>query len=283
MQETTASEAWQKKAGQSWVEQQERMDVQLQALGQVGIERLAPATAERILDVGCGTGQTTLELAKRVGPSGRVVGLDISEPMLNTARARAMAAQLEQVECLLADAATVALGEGFDALFSRFGVMFFDAPVAAFRNLHQCLATSGRLVFVCWQPLELNEWASVPLAAVQALAPNQAMPPLLDATKPGPFYFSEPAFIRDVLSQAGFREIEITPHEASSHFGAAATVAEAADYAMLIGPSARFIAETEPELKPQFHAALTRAFEPYLTAKGVWLPARTFVVAAIAS
>jgi ubiquinone/menaquinone biosynthesis C-methylase UbiE len=142
---------------------------------------LCPGEGEHIIDIGCGCGQTSLALAARVRPTGSVVGVDISEPMLDVALRRPRSADLQVVFRKL-DAQTGDLGHGFfDAAFSRFGVMFFSDPVVAFANIRASLKLDGRLAFVCWRPLDENPWMQAPLQAALPLLPPVAPPdPRLD-------------------------------------------------------------------------------------------------------
>src|SRR5215831_14059304 len=199
---------WNGAAGDIWVAQQERIDRQLESLGRVAQAALAARPGERILDVGCGSGQATVEIGDAVGPSGRVVGLDVSMQLLGAARQRNFPAQ---VSFLHADAQTHRFDEPFDAVFSRFGVMFFSDPVAAFANLRRALAPSGRLAFVCWRPLELNPIMTVPITAAARYLPPLPAPPPPDA--PGPFSLADEARLRTILETAGFRSLRLTPHD----------------------------------------------------------------------
>src|SRR6266850_2472283 len=175
---------WNEQGGPRWVQRQQQLDAQINPLGLVAMQRAEIRPGERALDVGCGCGQTTLELAQRVGASGSVLGIDISQPMLTRARERQQELGIKNLEFLHADAQTYSFErERFDLIFSRFGVMFFDDPAAAFANLRTALRSAGRLCFLCWQTLEKNEWARVPfLAATRHVQPPA--PPAPDA--PGP-------------------------------------------------------------------------------------------------
>jgi ubiquinone/menaquinone biosynthesis C-methylase UbiE len=147
----------------------EQLERQIEPLGLEAIRALAPAPGERILDVGCGCGQTSLELASRVTAVGAVIGPDISVPMLEVARARPVSADAAVPDFRQVDAQTGDLGEGvFDAVFSRFGVMFFSDPVAAFTNLRKALKPGGRLAFVCWRPFQENLWMRAPMEAASS-------------------------------------------------------------------------------------------------------------------
>jgi SAM-dependent methyltransferase len=263
------------------VQLQARTDAQLEPVGRLALDGLRAQPGERVLDVGCGTGQTSVELARRVAPTGRVVGVDIAEPMVAAARQRAQEAGADNLELVLADAAVQTFDAPFDAIHSRFGVMFFSDSVAAFTHLHAQLKPTGRMAFVCWQALEVNDWALVPMTAVHRLVPHQPLPALMQPGFPGPFFFSDPDFVRQVLADAGFQHVEITPHEQPIHLGATMTLGEAVDFSMQIGPAARLIADADPTLQPTFREALTSAFAPYATAEGVWMTARTLVVTCV--
>src|SRR5262249_9342980 len=157
---------WNEKSGPKWVTEQARLDRMIAPFGAEARTALAPKAGEHIVDVGCGCGETSLQLGRHVTASGGVHGVDISQPMLARARQRAAAAGHAHVRFTPADAQTHAFPcEGADAIFSRFGVMFFADPVAAFANLRQALRSDGRLAFVCWQPMPANPWMAVPLMA----------------------------------------------------------------------------------------------------------------------
>ncbi|MCR5880984.1 class I SAM-dependent methyltransferase [Phenylobacterium sp. J367] len=145
---------------------------------------LAPSAGERLLDIGCGAGETTIELAERVQPGGAVVGLDISRPLLEAARARAAPSGVEFIE---ADAQTHAFPPGsFDGVFSRFGVMFFADPVAAFTNIRRALKSGGRLAFVCWRAAAENPVMTTPMAAAAHLLPPLPRKPIPRRRGPSP-------------------------------------------------------------------------------------------------
>lgn len=271
---------WQDAAGRRWAELQERTDAQLDPLGRALLERVKPRPGERALDVGCGAGQSTLELAELVGPPGTVVGVDVSEPLLTRAKERVKAAGLSNIELVLANAATLALEPPVDLIFSRFGVMFFEQPVTAFAHLRALLVAGGRLGFVCWQALELNPWAHAPLTAVRGLRPEHPLVELLQPGKPGPFAFSDAAVVERILGDAGFRDVSVVPNEIEVALGGARTLAEAVDYTLQIGPAARFVADAGLEADPRVRDALSAALAPYAGERGVFVPARTLLVTA---
>jgi SAM-dependent methyltransferase len=276
---TTPEVLFSERAGLAWVRLQERTDAQVGPPGSAAMAKLPLAAGQRVLDVGCGCGQTLLQLAAAVGPSGHVLGVDVSPPMLG--RAREVVEGHPEIELVLSDAQTHAFAPAsFDAMYSRFGVMFFTDPHAAFANLRGALKPGGRLAFVCWQAMARNPWAAEPLAAVKRLIPEQKLPDMLVPDRPGPFYLADPERIRAILSGAGFVSVELEAWEQPLHFGGAMTLAEVTSYATQIGPAARAMAEAPEELHPALEAALSKAFEPYVTERGVWMNGACWLVTA---
>jgi SAM-dependent methyltransferase len=189
------------------VTRQERLDTMLAVFLPPLLTAAAASPGDHVLDVGCGSGATTLELADAVGPAGRVMGLDVSRPLLDRLQERAAPRGLANVLVREADAQVAALPAGhFDVVASRFGVMFFDDPVAAFANLARAMKPGGRLAFVCWQPVDRNPWFAEPLAAAMAVVPDPKLPP---PGSPGPFALSSPERVCDVLRRGGFDAVTV--------------------------------------------------------------------------
>jgi SAM-dependent methyltransferase len=253
-----------------------QLDDMLEPFGRAARERAKLAPGERVLDVGCGVGQTTLELARAIGPSGSVLGIDISTPMLEKARERARAAGLANVRFENADAQTHAFTPGgVDVLYSRFGVMFFVDPTAAFANLAKALRPGGRVSFVCWQALAENAWMRESLGAVlKHVAPPP--PPAPDA--PGPFAFADAARVRGILEKAGLRNVR---HEAfTGKLSLGGTLDEAAAFALEIGPASRLLAEATEVKRSAAIAELRNALQAHLTRDGVALGFAAWLVTA---
>jgi SAM-dependent methyltransferase len=264
---------WNDTAGRTWASLQDQIDRQIRPLGLAAMDRLAPAPGETLLDVGCGCGDTSLELARRVGAEGEVLGLDISAPMLDVARRRAKEDGARGLEFREADAQTAALPGGRDAVFSRFGVMFFADPVAAFRNLRRALRPGGRLVFVCWRPLAENLWMRLPAETAAGLVPP-APPP--EPGAPGPFAFADPDRVRRILAEAGFAGIEITPHdEAIGGLDLEGTV----EMSFRVGPLGAILRE-RPDLAPVLRDRVREAVSPWLRDEAVYMPSATWMVGA---
>jgi SAM-dependent methyltransferase len=269
---------WNEQGGPRWVQRQQQLDAQINPLGLVALQRAGVKPGEQVLDVGCGCGQTALELAQRVGSSGSVVGIDISQPMLARAHERQQELGLKNLEFLQADAQTYAFArERFDLIFSRFGVMFFDNPAVAFANLRTALRSTGWLCFLCWQTLEKNEWARVPfLAATRHVQPPT--PPAPDA--PGPFAFANPDRVRRLLETGGFKDVSCESYEAELSMGGARTVDEAVEFSLEIGPIARLLGNADMELRTRVAQAVREALIPYVSQHGVSLRGAAWIVLA---
>ncbi|MGE0422645.1 MAG: class I SAM-dependent methyltransferase, partial [Reyranellaceae bacterium] len=182
-QNTHQGANWNGQSGGRWLAHQARLDARLAVFGQAAIEAAAPAAGERVLDVGCGAGASSLALAARVGAGGHVLGVDISEPLI--ARARALAPRDTTALFRVADASSAELPEAaFDILFSRFGVMFFGDPTGAFAHMRRALQPGGRVAFVCWRGAAENDWVRLPMGAIKGIVPPTAPP---DPEAPGPF------------------------------------------------------------------------------------------------
>ena len=269
-------EYWNEQAGPTWIAENARLDAMLAPLGRAALERARPRAGERVLDVGCGVGQTTLQLAALVGPTGSVLGVDISAPMLARARERAAAEKLANVRFEVADAQTHSLTPGsVDLVFSRFGVMFFADPEAAFANIGRALRPGGRLAFVCWQALAQNRWMLDSIAAIARFVPPSP-PPAPDA--PGPFAFADSARVRGILERAGFRAVK---HEAvTGELSLGRTLDEALGFATEIGPAASALREASESQRAEAIAALRQALETKLTPNGVLAAYATWIVTA---
>jgi ubiquinone/menaquinone biosynthesis C-methylase UbiE len=201
------SEEWNNATGKRWLNRHEAVDRQVAPFGLRAMERADIRPGQRALDVGCGCGQTTLELARRVGASGSVTGIDISRLLLDTAHQIAERSNLSNVRFEQADAQTFLFPlQSFDLVFSRFGIMFFDDPEAAFSNFRTALRSAGRLSFVCWPAPRENQFMTIPIAAASR---HITLPQTGDPEAPGAFAFSDPVRVKRILSRAGFSEIEI--------------------------------------------------------------------------
>lgn len=272
-------EYWNSANGEKWAANQQDLDRHLGALTDRLFHHAAIQAGERIIDIGCGTGATALRATDAVGPQGEVLGIDLSNPMLSVARGRAEAqGGADNLKLEIADAQSHGFEQdAFDLLQSRFGVMFFENPTAAFANLLTALRPGGRLCFVCWGPLADNPWHLVPrTAAVRFLGEPEPTPP----RAPGPMAFADTGYVTEILQGAGFEDVQITS-ETCELIGAA-SVSETADFATNIGPASRLIRLHNPP--PETVAAIRDEIEAELSvydgANGVRVPARLHFVRA---
>jgi len=258
---------WNGQSGERWVAYQTRLDAMMAVFGQAAIEAAAPATGERVLDIGCGAG-------------GHVLGVDISEPLIG--RARALAPQDTPVLFQVADASSTELPEGaFDILFSRFGVMFFDDPTAAFAHMRRALKPGGRVAFVCWRGMAENDWVRLPMGAMQGILPPM-MPPGPEAT--GPFSFGDQGRVARILTVAGFTDVAIAPFDASIPFGKGETRDAALDDAVKmtleVGPLARALADQPDDIRARASAAVRTAFAGCPGERSVMIDGAAWIVTA---
>jgi len=271
-------EYWNATTGPKWVAVSSRLDAQISPFGLLAMERAKLALGKRVLDVGCGTGQTTLQLAERVGMAGTVVGIDVSQVMLERAARRAEEYGASNVRFVNADAQTHAFdASGFDALFSRFGVMFFADPRAAFANLRRALSPRGRLAFVCWQAIEKNPWMLEPSLAVASLV---ELPPRPPPEAPGPFAFADANRVRAFLVAAGFERVVIEPLERSISIGGGGSLGDAVTLLLEVGPAAAALREAGHEKRSEAAAAMRDALGKHMTKAGVVMDSAAWIVSA---
>jgi SAM-dependent methyltransferase len=242
----------------TWVELEPSLDQVSGAPGRAAMDRLDPRPGQHLLDLGCGAGATTRELAARVAPGGSVLGVDIAEGLVHGARRRAAEAGVDNVEFRCADVQAGGLGaERFDGAYSRFGVMFFADPVAAFANVRRSLRPDGALVFVCWQTVFDNEWMLVPGAAAMSVTGPLPMP---GPDEPGPFSLGDPARLRAVLGAAGFGSVDVEPHNDTVVLSGAAIAAQVEMSMQIMATREAALREADDETRGRVRAAMEAAF-----------------------
>lgn len=272
-------EYWNDQSGPKWVALQPVLDEQIAPLGHRAMDRAALRAGERVLDIGCGCGQTSLELGRRVGPTGAVTGVDISSVMLERARAFAREQGVGNVSFEDADAQTHAFDAGaYDLVFSRFGIMFFADSIAAFTNLARALRPGGRIAFVCWRSFPENPWMTVPVsAALQHLPP----PSIPDPDAPGPFRFADPDKVRGILTGAGFVAPQLEPlDETLTMGGTGSDLDRAVGFILQIGPLAAALREAGPDAGAKVAGTVRDALAPYHTPQGVRMDSASWIVTA---
>jgi SAM-dependent methyltransferase len=266
------AEYWKGAGGKMWLGAYDRIQRGIAGFSEVALAAARAQPGEHVLDVGCGTGGTTADLARAVGNTGHVLGVDISEPLVGAARAQGLANATFEV----GDAATYPFGANvFDLVFSRFGVMFFADPVAAFKNIHRALKPAGRLVFLCWRTPAENPWAAVPMRAAQPFLPPMERPGPED---PGQYSFGDRDRVQRILSESGFGDLSIEPVDQMLNQGK--DVPDVLERIADFGPLARAFKDVPPAQVAKAKAAIGEALKPHATPEGVQLAGACWLVRA---
>lgn len=274
-------EYWNGDAGQGWVDRDKQMEKSLGIFGDLVIEAANIQVDEKVLDIGCGCAATSFKILDQVGPTGRVLGVDISAPMLAVAKDKTSKLSDDQRSAITfkqADASTFSFEEGvYDLLFSRFGVMFFSGPADAFANMRKSLKPGGRLTFLCWGPVKENQWITLPLnAALKHAPPPEPSPP----NAPGPFGFSNPDYIQEVLNKAGFSNINIEAVYPKMMLGQDQKKEQIADFFLEVGPVASITADCDQTLIDKVRESIHEAIMPHYNGQTVNLKTSCWVVTA---
>lgn len=271
---------WNSPATAHWVTLQQRLDALFESLSYTAIDQAQPLPGEHAIDVGCGCGATVLDLARRVGASGSVTGVDVSEQMLARAAERVAAERLSQVELKLADAEThVFVPESADLVFSRLGAMFFSDPVTAFTNLRGALKPSGRMVLACPRAATENRYITAAVQAVKPLLPTGSIP-AAKPDEPGMFSLADPDRVRRILGAAGFRDVTLLPRDESMNLAGPGGAADAAAFSLQFGPMTRVQQDSGPELQRAILDAVTEAYRQLEGPQGIVLAGAFWIIVA---
>jgi ubiquinone/menaquinone biosynthesis C-methylase UbiE len=269
---------WNSAQTRAWADEYDVIDRLFAGLTRVALDHAAPKLGERVIDIGCGSGTTVLELAARVGPTGYVLGADVSKPSVEKAQERIAAAGVQQAEITLCDVSTHTFpANSFDLVFSRFGVMFFADPVAAFANIHKAMKSDGRLAVAVFRTPQENKWATAALAAVRHLLPPITPPGPED---PGQFSWADAARVHRILETAGFQDISLTPHDPEMPLAGRGGAAEAASFMSRVGPVVRAMSDASEQRRKEVRAALEAFFKIHEGPQGIVLPGAIWVVTA---
>ena len=268
---------WSGAGGDVWVDKQREMDIMLNPLGERVIQGLDLKEETKILDIGCGCGATTLEIAKIVN-QGEVIGVDISEPMLERATQTASDMALTNISYQVKDVQVDEMpNKYFDIAFSRFGVMFFEDPFEAFKNINHSLKDDGQLSFVCWQHASLNPWQSLSIQVIKEFLDLPAPAP----KSPGPFAFEDKSYINEILTESGFRDIEIKDNQEDIVMFSGKSIREACEDYLTINPVVTEMLKNSPtELREEILEALIGKFSDFHNNEGLLFPSATWIVTA---
>ncbi len=266
---------WNGPGGKMWLGAYDRIERGIVDFGRIVLEAAHAQPGERGVDVGCGTGRTTAALARAVGAGGHVLGVDISEQLVGAAKAQKLANATFEV----GDATTYPFeARSFDLVFSRFGVMFFGDPVAAFANIRRAMKPTGRLAFIAWRTPQENPLAGVPMRAAMPFLPPMERPGPED---PGQYSFGDRARVERILGQAGFAGVAIEPVDMMLNQGK--DIPDVLERVGEFGPLARAFKDVSPEQIAKAKQAIGEALKPYATADGVKLAGACWLVRARAS
>ena len=267
---------WDQEQGHHWVVAAEHFDKMLGPHGERVIAGLAPEPGGKILDVGCGNGALSLDAAARVGPNGHVLGLDLSGPMLSLAMQRAAERGLGNVNFEQSDVQVHQFAPGaFDGVMSRFGVMFFDDPVAAFTNIRSAVRPGGRIAFVCWQEPPQNDWLMVPAGTMLEFVP---MPEKPAPGSPGPFGLADANRTRSILRDAGWSDVEAEPVEIRQWLGD--DPASASEFLSNTDIVKSLLGETDDQTRAKVWKAVETKLAEHTDSDGVHLTGRSWLVTA---
>lgn len=275
---TDAVNGWNGTVGDHWLANLDRHDAMNRRFTPHLLAAARIESGQQVLDIGCGGGATTLLAAQAAagGATGSATGIDVSAALVAAARARAVVAEIGNARFVEADSVTHDFApEAFDVAVSRFGVMFFDDPQAAFANIARALRPRGRLAFLCWQPVRANAFLAVPLGAVAAFAPS---PDLGPAGAPGPFSLADPDRVVDLLSAAGFEDVEVEAVAERMWIGS--DLDDVVGYYLSSPMGAAMLAGSDPELVSQAVDAMRAALRPFVAEGGVELAGAAWLVTA---
>jgi len=268
---------WNGPAGARWVRRQEEQDALLAPVAELLLQRAAPRAGEFAIDVGCGWGGIAIELARRVAPGGRVLGVDVSELML--ARARELAPAELPIEFRLGDATVYPFEPASaDLIFSRFGVMFFADPARSFTNMRKALRAGGRVVFACWREPRENPWLLLPLEAAYRHVPRL---PEVGPEDPGAFSFAAESRVRGILGRAGFAGVRLEPVGLTLDVAIGGGLEAAVATSVGIGPTSRALEGQPEELKAAAIQTVRAALEGHLAGNRVPLAGAIWIVTAV--
>ena len=268
---------WNGPGGERWVSHQRMLDALLAEVAELLMERAAARAGETVLDIGCGAGTTSIALARQVAPSGRVLGVDISAPLLERARQHVPGGL--PVEFALGDATVYPFEPaGADLLFSRFGVMFFAEPARSFANLRGGLRRDARLVFACWREPRENPWLTLPLEAAYEHVPRL---PEAGPEDPGLYSLASEPRVRGILERAGFGAIELESVDLSFDVAEGHGLDRAVELTIGIGPASRALDDQPAELRVAAAESIRAALAPYQRGNRVPLRGAIWIVSAM--
>jgi SAM-dependent methyltransferase len=273
---TRQAALWNDASGKAWIEMQPILDEVLAPFERLVVDAGYPGEGGNVLDIGCGAGATTLAMARRVGNDGNCVGLDISQPLVALATERTRVEDVANASFEVGDAQAFAFESGhFDAAISRFGVMFFDDPVAAFTNIRKAARHRGKLAFVAWRGPLANDFMTT---AARAAAPFPPPAPAPDPDAPGQFAFADGAKVKRILEASGWASIEVEQADVPCRIAQR----DLMTFVTRLGPVGAALREVDRATAEKITTVLPAAFAPFVVDGEARFNAACWLVTALA-
>jgi SAM-dependent methyltransferase len=269
---------WNEVSGRIWVEMQPVLDKMFAPLEPILIDAVLSGNpdGDSVLDIGCGAGATTMAAARRLGQNGKCLGVDISAPLVKRANERAAESGISTARFQVGDAQTHEFDpQSFDAAISRFGVMFFEDPIAAFINIRSALRENGRLAFLAWRSPRENPFMT---AAARAARPHLPDLPRFEPNAPGQFGFADDDYVRGILDSSGWRSMRIEPIDVGCEFPAK----DLDSYIMNMGPVGAALRKLDPDMRNEIAAEVREAFTQFVVGDRAKFEIACWLVRAVA-
>ncbi len=263
---------WGGQGGTNWVKKKSTLDDMLGPFGDLAIKKLAVEKDSNVIDIGCGSGATTFQIAEKLSQNGSITGIDISDPLINHAKS---INKLKNVKFIEDDIQTSTLEPNiFTHAFSRFGVMFFEDPVTAFKNINTSLKPDGKITFICWQSAHLNLWQTLIMKEIKQIIDL----PTPNPRDPGPFAFGEKEYVQSILDNAGFTNTNIESYEQAVTIFKGYTVNQAVSEMLMLNPSLSFLKDYPKNQQDDIQIKLETAYSAYQNDQGFEFPSSAWLV-----
>lgn len=272
-------EDWTGEMGERWLANLDRFEGMIEPIGTALLDRANFRPGERVVDIGPGGGATTRAIARAVAPNGEVVGVDVAPMLVAEARRRTEAESIDNARFVCADAGTVRLDDApFDRLFSRFGSMFFEAPVPAFTNLHAMLRPNGQVDLAVWGPPRDNLWMMEMMGVVRR---HVEVPPAVPRA-PGPFALEDLDYLNEILTKSGISDVDIAAYEGKLAIGGRGTSpVDAVAFVLSSLGVGRIVEDVEPDIRGRTSADLLSLFENhFVEGDGIMMIGKAWLVTA---
>ena len=264
-------EIWNGRLGEGFLKVEKFIDATVEPFSKIAIEKVNAKEGDKILDIGCGHGSTSISLAKS---GAKVIGIDISEKMIS--RAKEKSSNIPNISFYTSDAAVKNFEKEYNHVFSRFGVMFFSDPYSAFSNIFSGITNKGKITFLCWQDISENDWINCTNEVLKPFQPEQTTP--IDPRSPGGFSFSDKEYVFDILKGSGFSNIEINP--LNTKFDMGKSIDEIMSFHLSIGPLSGLMENLDDDTSKEVIRLVRVLLEGKMEESGLHLDAAAWLVTA---